>query len=120
MKKSFKPGITPLISKQLQTILSEAGDDDVIDIADDLDQMILDKGLEIRHFGFARDLDLALFILNDKRVITRTLSSLPYLANAEDYDLDQYIVSESGIHWPDLDVDISLRGLLQEEKVLIK
>jgi len=109
-----------LISKQLQTILSEAGDDDVIDIADDLDQMILDKGLEIRHFGFARDLDLALFILNDKRVITRTLSSLPYLANAEDYDLDQYIVSESGIHWPDLDVDISLRGLLQEEKVLIK
>lgn len=120
MKKSFKPGTTPLISKQLQTLLNEAGDDDVIDIADDLDQMILDKGLQIRHFGFARDLDLALFILNDKRVITRALSSFPSLANAEDYHLDQYTVSESGIHWPDLDVDISLRGLLQDEKVLAK
>lgn len=120
MKKSFKPGITPLISKQLQTLLSEAGDDDVIDIADDLDRMILDSGLQIRHFGFARDLDLALFILNDKQVITRDLSSFPYLEKAEDYDLDQYRISEMGIHWPDLEVDISLRGLLQEEKVLTK
>lgn len=120
MKKSFKPGTTPLISEELQALLNEADENDVIDIADDLDQMILDKGLQIRHFGFARDLDLALFILNDKRVITRTLSSLPYLANAEDYDLDQYTVSETGIHWPNLDVDMSLRGLLQEEEVLTK
>ncbi|TLU99612.1 DUF2442 domain-containing protein [Dyadobacter luticola] len=82
--------------------------------------MILESGLQIRHFGFARDLDLALFILNDKRVITRPLSSFPYLDKAQDYDLDQYRVSESGIHWPDLDADISLRGLLQDDKVLTK
>ncbi|SEI73076.1 Protein of unknown function [Dyadobacter sp. SG02] len=120
MKKSFKPGITPSISKQLQTLLSEAGDDDVIDIADDMDRMILDSGLQIRHFGFARDLDLALFILNDKRVITRPLSSFPFLEKAEDWDLDQYTISQSGIHWTILDADISLRGLLQEEEVLTK
>src|SRR5687767_4179899 len=106
MRKSFKPGITPLISEELQALLNEAGDNDVIDIADDLDQMILDRGLQIRHFGFARDLDLAIFILNNKRVITRPLSSFQYLEKAEDYDLDQYTVSETGIHWPDLDVDI--------------
>lgn len=120
MKRSSNPGITPLISKELQLLLNEAGDNDIIDIADDLDQMILDSGLQIRHFGFARDLDLALFILNNKQVITRTLSSFPYLEKAEDYDLDQYTTSEMGIHWPDLDIDISLRGLLLEEKVLTK
>ncbi|WP_143828734.1 DUF2442 domain-containing protein [Dyadobacter fermentans] len=120
MKKSFKAGTTPSISKELQILLTEAGDDDVIDIADDLDRMILDSGLQIRHFGFARDLDLALFILTNKRVITRSLSSFPDLKKAEDYDLDQYRISEMGIHWPELDVDISLRGLLQEEKVLTK
>ncbi|WP_353717814.1 DUF2442 domain-containing protein [Dyadobacter sp. 676] len=120
MKKSFKTGTTPLISKQLQTLLSEAGEDDVIDIADDLDRMILDNGLQIHHFGFARDLDLALFILNNKKVITKPLSSFPFLEKAEDWDLDQYTVSESGIHWTILDADISLRGLLQEDEVLTK
>lgn len=120
MKKSSGHGMTPLISEELQTLLNQAGNDDVIDIADELDQMIRDSGLQIRHFGFARDLDLVLFILNDKRVITGALSSFPYLQKAEDYHLDQYILSGSGIHWPDLDVDISLRGLLQDEKVFIK
>lgn len=120
MKRSFKPGITPLISEDLQVILSESGDDDIIDIVDDFDRMILNSGLQIRHFGFARDLDLALFILNDKRVITRPLSSFPFLEKAEDWDLDQYTVSETGIHWTVLDIDISLRGLLREEKILTK
>ncbi|HWV30405.1 MAG TPA: DUF2442 domain-containing protein [Dyadobacter sp.] len=120
MEKSFKPGKTPSISEELQVQLNASDDEQVVEIADEFDRYIQTNGLQIRHFGFARDLDLAFFILNDKRIITRTLSSLPYLANAEDYDLDQYTVSETGIHWPDLDVDISLRGLLQEEKVLIK
>jgi hypothetical protein len=43
MKKSFKPGITPLISEELQALLTEAGDNDVIDIANDLDQQCLQE-----------------------------------------------------------------------------
>ncbi|WP_426291747.1 DUF2442 domain-containing protein [Dyadobacter endophyticus] len=117
MEKSFKPGKIPLISKELQALLNGSDDDQVVDITDDLDRFIQTSGLRIRHFGFARDLDLALFILSDKRVITKPLSSFPFLKKADDYDLDQYTVSETGIYWYNLDVDVSLRGLLQEEKV---
>jgi hypothetical protein len=120
METSFKPGMTPSISDELQAFLNEANDEEVVEIADDLDRLIQEKGLKIRHFGFARDLDLALFILSDTKIITRPLSSFPYLKNAIDWDLDQYTVSETGIHWPNLDADISLRGLLQEEKILTK
>uniref|UniRef100_UPI003F71FBB3 DUF2442 domain-containing protein n=1 Tax=Dyadobacter sp. TaxID=1914288 RepID=UPI003F71FBB3 len=118
METSFKPGMTPSISEELQAFLNGANEEEIVEIADDLDLFIQEKELRIRHFGFARDLDLALFILSDKKVITRPLSSFPYLKKAMDWDLDQYTISETGIHWPNLDIDISLRGLLQEEKIL--
>ncbi len=41
----------------------------------------------------------------------------PLLANASDEALAQYAVSKSGIHWPELDADLSLRGLLMSELV---
>ena len=120
MEKSFKPGKKPSISEELQAQLNASDDDQAIEIADELDRYIQTNGLQIRHFGFARDLDLAFFILNDKRIITITLSDFPFLKEADDYDLDQYRVSELGIHWYNLDIDMSLRGLLKEEKILTK
>ncbi|WP_229206893.1 DUF2442 domain-containing protein [Dyadobacter crusticola] len=119
METPFKPGMIPSISEELQAFLNGTNDEEVVEIADELDHFIQEKELQIRHFGFARDLDLALFILSNKKVITRPLSSFPYLKKAIDWDLDQYTISEAGIHWPNLDVDISLRGLLLEEKILI-
>jgi len=120
MKKSFKPGMTPSISKKLQDLLNDVGDDDVVEILDDLDRHIHDSGLKIQLFTFERQLDLAVFILSDRRIITKTLSEFFELENVIDYHLHQYRISENGIHWPDLDIDVSLRGLLQEEKVLTK
>ena len=106
------------VEKVTEMLLNEADHNDVINIADDQDRFIQERGLRIQHFGFARDLDLGIFILSDKKVISRSLSSFPYLEKAEDWDLDQYVVSETGIHWPILDVDLSLRGLLQEKGIL--
>ncbi|MBN8577016.1 MAG: DUF2442 domain-containing protein [Cytophagales bacterium] len=37
------------------------------------------------------------------------------LANATEKQLHQYKLSRTGIHWPELDEDLSLRGFLKEE-----
>ncbi len=112
--------MTPLISKELLALLKEASDDDVIEISDDFDQRIKRSGLKIQHFAFERKLDLAVFILSDRSIITKNLSDFFDLENVIDYHLHQFRITENGIHWPDLDIDISLRGLLQEEKILTK
>ena len=115
MKPLLKPGIPPLMSKDLMDLLSDAEDDVAISTSDDFDKIIESSSLRIHDFGFSRDLDLAIFILNNKRIIQRPLSSFPILEQAEDYNLYQYQCSDYGIHWPDLDADISLRGFLVEE-----
>ncbi|MEO6283635.1 MAG: DUF2442 domain-containing protein [Dyadobacter sp.] len=117
MKTSFKPGAPPSVSKDLTEFLSAQDDNDIIIDTDDLDKIILSNNLKIRHFTVFRDLDLVVFILNNKRIIQRPLSSYPALESAIDYDLYQYQISDSGIHWPEIDADLSLRGLLLEETV---
>ncbi|WP_128546548.1 DUF2442 domain-containing protein [Larkinella soli] len=54
-------------------------------------------------------------ILNNRRIISRLLSSYALLNNAADDQLTEYELSDSGIHWPALDADLSRRGLLMEE-----
>ena len=115
MKPLLKHGMQPSMSKDLMDLLSEPEEDVNINASDDFDKIIESSNLRIQHFTFFRDLDLIVFILNNKRIIQRTLSSFPTLEQAEDYHLYQYQVSDYGIHWPDLDADISLRGFLVEE-----
>jgi hypothetical protein len=112
-----KPGIQPSMSKELTELLSGRDDHDIVVDTDELDKIILSNNLKIRHFTVFRDLDLVAFILNNKRIIQRSLSSYPVLEKAIDYDLYQYQISDSGIHWPEIDADMSLRGLLLEETV---
>jgi hypothetical protein len=112
-----KPGIQPSMSKELTELLSGRDDYDIVVDTDELDKIILSNNLKIRHFTVFRDLDLVAFILNNKRIIQRSLSSYPVLEKAIDYDLYQYQISDSGIHWPEIDADMSLRGLLLEETV---
>lgn len=117
MEPSLKPGIQPSVSKELMDMLSAPEDESVVKVFDEFDRIIESGNLRIHDFGFSRDLDMAIFILNNKRIIQRALSSFPDLEKAEDYHLHQYQLSDYGIHWPDLDADISLRGFLVEETI---
>ena len=117
MKQSSKPGTKPLISRELADLLADPSDEDITIYNDEFDKVISETNLRIKHFGFLRDLDIAVFVLNNSRIIQRKLSAFPELEKAMDYDLLQYQVSDFGIHWPDLDADLSLRGFLMEEAV---
>ncbi|AQG82641.1 hypothetical protein AWR27_21775 [Spirosoma montaniterrae] len=85
---------------------------------DEFDQLIGSKGLRIARFAFFRDVDVFLLILSNRRIISRPLSAYPSLVSATDIQLTNYTISDSGIHWPLLDVDLSLRGFLMEDAVM--
>ena len=81
---------------------------------DPLESLIFEKGLTIIGLHFYHQLDLMLVVLNNRKVIEYPLSNSTKLAHATDKELAQYefIGRGAGIHWPDLDEDISLKGLL--------
>ena len=56
-------------------------------------------------------------MLNTKVVLTQNLSSYSSLKAADKSQLQQYelIGNGTGIHWPLLDEDLSLKGFLQNE-----
>lgn len=116
------PGDKPLVSSRLQNFLKQSDDqpnDDspVYRAEDELDRLIQGENLRVVRFVWIRELDLALFVLNNRRIISQALSAYNTLALASDNDLATYTVSLSGIHWPTLDTDLSLRGLLMNEVV---
>jgi len=62
-------------------------------------------------------MDLMLVVLNNKRVLQRKISSSPRLssATAEQLQNSQLIGGGIGVHWSDIDEDLSLKGFLKEE-----
>jgi len=105
------------VSSRLNEFLNTTDDEPIELIVDEFDGLIKRGNLRISHFVWVRDLDLALLVLNNRRVISQTLSAYPVLAQAPDEALTDYKISASGIHWPTLDADLSLRGLLMSEVV---
>jgi len=117
MKRSSKSGIKPLISKELTALLASNDDDEISPKFDEFDKIIMDNHLKIQRFVFFRELDLVIFVLNNRRIIQRPLSLYPILEHSNEHELNQYQVSDYGIHWSGIDADLSLRGLLLEETV---
>jgi hypothetical protein len=64
---------------------------------------------------FNQDLDIMLILLNNKKILQRKVSMTERLKSASLEQLQNYEVSRTGIHWPDIDEDLSLRGFLKEE-----
>ena len=119
MTHSLTPGGKPSVSNRLQNFLNAADDEPMELIIDEFDGLIKRENLQISHFVWVRDLDLALLILNNRRVISQMLSAYPILAEASDEALANYTISASGIHWPTIDADLSLRGLLMSEVIKV-
>lgn len=89
----------------------------LINTYDTLEQVIIRDGLRIKAVHLHKDLDLMLVILNDGQVLKRAISNSKLLKRATEMQLDDYrlIGKGAGVHWPQLDEDLSLKGFLQED-----
>jgi hypothetical protein len=84
---------------------------------DALESLIFEEGLKIQTIDFHKELDLMLIVLNTKAILQQKISSYRKLKDASAEDLAYYelVANGTGIHWPGLDEDLSLKGFLQEE-----
>ena len=84
---------------------------------DAIDNLIFAEGLRIQALDIHPELDLMTVYLNTKAVLTQPISAYKLLKGAEISQLLQYelIGGGTGIHWPLLDEDLSLRGFLHDE-----
>ena len=81
---------------------------------DPIDSMIFEEGLRIQRLFFDQDIDLMLVVLNNKMIIKESISKFKRLRDATLKQLQQYEISRTGVHWPELDEDLSLRGFLKQ------
>ncbi len=84
---------------------------------DTLESLIYEEGLQIEVLDVHQELDLFLIILNTKVILLQQLSSYPRLKKATRQQLLNYefIGQGTGVHWPELDEDLSLKGFLRDE-----
>lgn len=85
---------------------------------DPLEKIIFENGLRIQGLHFYPELDMMLIVLNNKKILKRSIASTsPLLAKATKRELNnhEFMGDGAAIHWPDLDEDLSLKGFLQDE-----
>ncbi|MEM9338032.1 MAG: DUF2442 domain-containing protein [Bacteroidota bacterium] len=79
---------------------------------DAIDQLIIENNLEIAGLNFYPQIDLMLIVLNNKKVLKESISKFKLLKGATKEQLENYHISRTGVHWEELDEDLSLRGFL--------
>lgn len=84
---------------------------------DELEKLIYEDGLKIKAMHFHPDLDLMLIVLTNGKVLQRTISASERLEKATPEQLNNYrlVGKGAGVHWEDVDEDLSLKGFLKEE-----
>ena len=84
---------------------------------DFLESMIYNDGIAIQKIDFHKELDLMLIVLNSKAVLQQKISHHSLLAKGTEVQLLNYelMANGTGVHWPDLNEDLSLKGFLQDE-----
>ena|ERR1700722_18433792 len=84
---------------------------------DAIESIIFTEDLRIEAIDFHPEQDLMLVVLSTKVVLTQKLSSYKSLWAADKSQLLQYelVGRGTGVHWPLLDEDLSLKGFLQNE-----
>jgi len=84
---------------------------------DSIEKIIFEEGLRIQAIDIHKDLDLMLIILNTKAILRQSISKYPTLKNATQAQLTSFelISNGVGIHWHQLDEDLSLKEFLKDE-----
>lgn len=83
---------------------------------DSLEKLIYDEGIRIKEITVHQDLDLMLIVLTTGGVLQEKISDYPGLNKASADTLKNYrlIGRGTGVHWPDLDEDLSLKVFLTD------
>lgn len=83
---------------------------------DSLEELIYSEEIRIQAIEAYPELDMLLVLLNTGGVLKEPLSAYPLLKEASRDQLQHYelIGQGVGVHWPDLDEDLSLKGFLRE------
>ena len=113
----MKPLVNKSTEEYLQSLQSRA-EEDVLNYykgKDEIDRIIYKEGLRIRNLYIDRPLDLMIIVLNNKKILKRSLSDFKELFNGSIDQLNDFDSDGLGIHWPKLDYDLSLKGFLQYE-----
>jgi hypothetical protein len=84
---------------------------------DALENLIYQESLRIQAINIHQELDLMVVVLNTKAILRQKISAYPKLQGATQQQLLHYefIGNGTGIHWPEIDEDLSLKGFLQDE-----
>jgi hypothetical protein len=110
----MKPLVSKATEKYLSTLSSKPSGkgDQYIHRLDDIEYMIQRRGLKIEAVHFHSSLDMLLVVLNNRQVLECRISEFSRLKRASQKQLNDYklIGKGSGIHWPQLDEDLSLKG----------
>ncbi len=82
---------------------------------DSIEQVIYSENIRIKSVDFHTDMDLMLIILNTGVVLREPISKYPCLKQANKDSLLNYqlLGKGTGIHWPELDEDLSLKTFLR-------
>ncbi len=81
---------------------------------DTIEQIIQEKSLKIAAIDFHSNLGIMLIVLNTGIVLQQNIKDFPTLEKATDTDLKNYkiIANGTGVHWINIDEDLSLKGFL--------
>ncbi len=83
---------------------------------DSIEKFIFDEGLRIESLEIKPELDTMFILLNNEHTFIVRLSFYKGLknANADSLKNFNFIANGTGIHWPELDEDLSLKGFLKD------
>ncbi|MFN8259107.1 MAG: DUF2442 domain-containing protein [Bacteroidales bacterium] len=86
---------------------------------DPLDILIFEKGLRIKSVISDKELDLMVLILTNGKIIKTKVSGIQLFNNASQKELDNWklVGGGVGLHWEDLDEDLSLKGFIKETAI---
>ena len=83
---------------------------------DAIEKIIFDEGLSIKYVEIKPDINKMLIFLSTDHIIALPLSLYKNLKNASLEGLQQFelFANGTGIRWPKLDEDLSLKGFLKD------
>lgn len=83
---------------------------------DTIERTILEQDIRIADMHPNKDLDLLLIVLNTRDVVRVPLSTYSLLTKASGKALENWelLGNGYGVHWPDLDEHLSLKGFLRD------
>jgi len=83
---------------------------------DTLENLIYNEDWKIQAIDLHPDMDLMLIILNTGSVLKERISKYFLLTDVTKAELMnyQFIGGGTGVHWPELDEDLSLKGFLRD------